>query len=137
VRGLSLPHCSSPAWSYAAWAALYGGDGEPAAEQERGAAEDGGGVQTGQEGGPAGDEGAEDDRGGDAQAAGLLTWLTDLGWVRRAQASRAVHVTGEGRTGLATAFGIETPGAAERLRADSWAAQNSARKRGIPPGRSF
>ena len=53
-----------------------------------------------------------------ALGAALLTRLTDLGWVRPAPASRAVHITGEGRTGLATALGIETPGAAERLRAD-------------------
>ena len=60
-----------------------------------------------------------------ALGAALLTRLIDLGWVRPAPASRAVHITGEGRTGLATALGIETPGAAERLRADFWARPKS------------
>ena len=41
--------------------------------------------------------------------AALLTRLTGLGWVRRSPDSRAVHVTGEGRPGLAEAFGIGAP----------------------------
>ena len=44
-----------------------------------------------------------------ALGAALLTRLTDIGWVRRAPASRAVHVTGDGRSGLAATFGIKTP----------------------------
>jgi hypothetical protein len=41
-----------------------------------------------------------------ALGAALLTRLTDIGWVRHAPASRAVHVTSEGRSGLAATFGI-------------------------------
>jgi hypothetical protein len=44
-----------------------------------------------------------------ALGAALLTRLTDMAWVRRAPAGRAVHVTSDGRAGLATAFGIKTP----------------------------
>jgi DNA-binding transcriptional ArsR family regulator len=36
-----------------------------------------------------------------ALGAALLTGLTGLGWLRRAPASRAVHVTSDGRAGLA------------------------------------
>jgi DNA-binding transcriptional ArsR family regulator len=44
-----------------------------------------------------------------ALGAALLTRLTDMGWLRRAPASRAVHVTSDGRSGLATTFGIKAP----------------------------
>jgi hypothetical protein len=44
-----------------------------------------------------------------ALGAALLTRLTDRGWLRRAPASRAVHVTSDGRAGLATTFGITAP----------------------------
>ena len=43
-----------------------------------------------------------------ALGAGLLDRLTDQGWLRRSPTSRAVHVTSEGRAGLASTFGIET-----------------------------
>jgi DNA-binding transcriptional ArsR family regulator len=43
-----------------------------------------------------------------ALGAALLTRLLDLGWVRRSPTSRAVHVTDDGRSGLAEAFGVET-----------------------------
>lgn len=36
----------------------------------------------------------------------LLNRLVELGWIRRAAASRAVRVTGTGKTGLAETFGI-------------------------------
>jgi hypothetical protein len=44
-----------------------------------------------------------------AFGAALLTRLADMGWVRRSPTSRAVHVTDDGRAGLATTFGVETP----------------------------
>ena len=44
-----------------------------------------------------------------ALGAALLTRLTDRGWLRRAPASRAVHVTSDGRAGLVTTFGIKAP----------------------------
>lgn len=44
-----------------------------------------------------------------ALGAALLTRLTDMGWLRRAPASRAVHVTSDGRAGLATTFDIKAP----------------------------
>ena len=44
-----------------------------------------------------------------ALGAALLTRLTDLDWVRRSPTSRAVHVTNDGRAGLAATFGVETP----------------------------
>ena len=44
-----------------------------------------------------------------ALGAALLTRLTDLGWVRRSPASRAVHVTDDGRVGLASTFGVAAP----------------------------
>lgn len=44
-----------------------------------------------------------------ALGAALLTRLTDIGWIRHAPASRAVHVTSDGRPGLAATFGIATP----------------------------
>ncbi len=44
-----------------------------------------------------------------ALGAALLTRLTDLGWVRRSPASRAVRVTDDGRAGLATTFGVAAP----------------------------
>ena len=44
-----------------------------------------------------------------ALGAALLTRLTDMGWLRRAPASRAVHVTSDGRAGLVTTFGIKAP----------------------------
>jgi hypothetical protein len=45
----------------------------------------------------------------DAFGAALLIRLTDMGWVRRSPTSRAVHVTDDGRAGLAATLGIETP----------------------------
>jgi DNA-binding transcriptional ArsR family regulator len=44
-----------------------------------------------------------------ALGAALLTRLTDMGWLRRAPASRAVHVTSDGHAGLSTTFGIKAP----------------------------
>lgn len=44
-----------------------------------------------------------------ALGAALLTRLAGMGWVRRAPASRAVHVTSDGRSGLAATFGIKAP----------------------------
>jgi DNA-binding transcriptional ArsR family regulator len=44
-----------------------------------------------------------------AFGAALLTRLADLDWVRRSPTSRAVHVTDDGRAGLAATFGVETP----------------------------
>jgi DNA-binding transcriptional ArsR family regulator len=41
-----------------------------------------------------------------AVGRGLRDRLTDLDWIRRAPATRAVHVTDLGRTGLAETFGI-------------------------------
>jgi DNA-binding transcriptional ArsR family regulator len=42
-----------------------------------------------------------------ALGAALLIRLIDLGWVRRSATSRAVHVTDDGRSGLAGTFGVE------------------------------
>jgi DNA-binding transcriptional ArsR family regulator len=44
-----------------------------------------------------------------ALGAALLTRLADMGWVRRSPTSRAVHVTDDGRAGLAATLGVETP----------------------------
>jgi DNA-binding transcriptional ArsR family regulator len=44
-----------------------------------------------------------------ALGAALLTRLTDMDWVRRSPTSRAVHVTDDGRAGLAATLGVETP----------------------------
>ena len=44
-----------------------------------------------------------------ALGAALPTGLTIMGWLRRTPASRAVHVTSDGRASLATTFGIKTP----------------------------
>lgn len=41
-----------------------------------------------------------------ALGRGLCDRLTDLNWIRPAQATRAIHVTDTGRTGLADTFGI-------------------------------
>ncbi len=43
----------------------------------------------------------------------LLDRLVELDWVRRSDASRAVQVTGSGRGGLASTFGITWPPAAD------------------------
>jgi hypothetical protein len=32
-----------------------------------------------------------------------------MDWVRRSRTSRAIHVTDEGRAGLAATFGVEAP----------------------------
>jgi len=39
--------------------------------------------------------------------AGLMARLLELGWVRRSPTSRAVHVTSDGRAGLASSFSIK------------------------------
>jgi DNA-binding transcriptional ArsR family regulator len=43
-----------------------------------------------------------------ALGAALTDHLFDLDWIRRAERSRAVHVTDQGRKGLAEVFGIDT-----------------------------
>ena len=42
-----------------------------------------------------------------AVGAALTTRLLDLGWIRRAERSRAVFLTDEGRGGFATVFGVD------------------------------
>jgi DNA-binding transcriptional ArsR family regulator len=42
-----------------------------------------------------------------AVGAALASRLLVLGWIRRAERSRAVHVTDEGRTGFADVFGVD------------------------------
>ena len=46
--------------------------------------------------------------------AAIATRMIDLGWVRKAQRSRAVHVTDEGITGLREQFGVELGAAGDR-----------------------
>jgi len=45
----------------------------------------------------------------DALGSALLARLEDLDWVRRAPHSRAIHLTDNGRTGLANTFGVRLP----------------------------
>jgi hypothetical protein len=40
--------------------------------------------------------------------AALTSHLLDLGWIRRAERSRAVHLTDEGRAGFAEVLGVDT-----------------------------
>jgi DNA-binding transcriptional ArsR family regulator len=42
-----------------------------------------------------------------AVGAALTNRLFDLGWIRRAERSRAVHVTDQGRKGFANVFGVD------------------------------
>ncbi len=49
-----------------------------------------------------------------ALGAALARRMFELGWVRRAQRSRAVHLTEEGRAGLRDTFGLELNGRASR-----------------------
>src|SRR6266704_3020120 len=42
-----------------------------------------------------------------AVGAALTNRLFDLGWIRRAERSRAVHLTDQGRKGLTDVFGID------------------------------
>ncbi|RCG28749.1 ArsR family transcriptional regulator [Sphaerisporangium album] len=44
-----------------------------------------------------------------ALGRGLLERLTETGWLRRAEATRAVHITDTGREGLHDVFGIDPP----------------------------
>ena len=49
-----------------------------------------------------------------ALGAAVARRMFELGWVRRAQRSRAVHLTEEGREGLRTRFGVELNTSASR-----------------------
>jgi hypothetical protein len=42
-----------------------------------------------------------------AVGAALTTRLFALGWLRRAERGRAVHLTDRGRTGFAEVFGVD------------------------------